>query len=403
MGGVGLTPSHRRTGGFGSIRAVPADRAVDIPRVAHAPRLIEWTGERCVPWAPDVQVVYEHLHRYLWAVDLVHGRRVLDLASGEGFGAALLAGSAEAVVGVDFDERTVQHSRLNYALPNLSFEVADARDLSRFEDGGFGAVIAFEMIEHVLEHERVLEEIRRILAPDGLLVMSTPDRRRYAVASGANPFHLRELDQVEFAQLLGSQFANVEMWGQRTVSGSALGRLDPGRRAAVGGSPSFFIERTRDEWRIAPGITPAFLVGVASNAELPSMLEGSALHDGGIELVRSAEAAAEERAMLQMQEEFAPELAELRERVVRDSHTISSLGEALKTEHRRRMQVEASVTWRLLERTRARVFAALGGETSKPVAALQFALRLIGRLLGEPARSSNTGGAVDQADPPSRR
>ena len=40
---------------------------MSLQRRAAAPRLIEWTGERCVPWAPDVQVVYEHFHRYIWA------------------------------------------------------------------------------------------------------------------------------------------------------------------------------------------------------------------------------------------------------------------------------------------------------------------------------------------------
>ena len=87
---------------------------MSLQRRAAAPRLIEWTGERCVPWAPDVQVVYEHFHRYMWAARVVKGRRVLDLGSGEGFGAAILAGSAEHVVGVDVDERTVEHSKLNY-------------------------------------------------------------------------------------------------------------------------------------------------------------------------------------------------------------------------------------------------------------------------------------------------
>ena len=133
-------------------------------RNADAPRLIEWTGERIVPWAPDAQVIYEHYHRYLWAQPLVAGRRVLDLGSGEGFGAALLADTATAVVGVDIDERTVEHSRANYAAPNLEFRVGSATDLSEFEDGSFGAVVAFEMIEHVAEHERVLAEIARVLA-----------------------------------------------------------------------------------------------------------------------------------------------------------------------------------------------------------------------------------------------
>ena len=109
---------------------------MSLRRRAGAPRLIEWTGERCVPWAPDVQVVYEHFHRYMWAARVVEGRRVLDLGSGEGFGAAILSGSAAHVVGVDVDERTVEHSQLNYGGSNLEFRLGTALDLSSF-DGCF--------------------------------------------------------------------------------------------------------------------------------------------------------------------------------------------------------------------------------------------------------------------------
>ncbi len=132
---------------------------MSLRRRAGAPRLIEWTGERCVPWAPDVQVVYEHFHRYMWAARVVAGRSVLDVGSGEGFGAAILAGSATHMVGLDVDERTVEHSRLNYGAANPEFQVGDALDLSGFEDGGFGAVVAFEIVEHVQDRELALDTL----------------------------------------------------------------------------------------------------------------------------------------------------------------------------------------------------------------------------------------------------
>src|SRR5205823_5939850 len=104
-----------------------------------APRLIEWTGERCVPWTREPAIVYEHFHRYLWAAAMLDGRTVLDAGSGEGFGAAILARRAAAVTGVDVDERAVEHAQANYAQPNLTFEVASALDLARFGDSSFGA------------------------------------------------------------------------------------------------------------------------------------------------------------------------------------------------------------------------------------------------------------------------
>ena len=193
---------------------------MNVQRVRDAPRLIEWTGERCVPWAPDPPVIYEHFHRYLFASRLVGGRDVLDLASGEGFGAALLAGAARSVVGIDIDERTVEHSRLNYAVDNLQFEVGDARDLSQFEAGSFGAVVAFELIEHMAEHDQLLGAIDRILAADGILIISSPNKEAYTDERDfQNPYHVRELALEELLALLKGRFTNVSAWAQRTIGG----------------------------------------------------------------------------------------------------------------------------------------------------------------------------------------
>ncbi len=162
---------------------------------------------------------------------LLGGRRVLDLGSGEGFGAAILAavGAAE-VVGVDIDGDSVEHARASYARAGLAYETGSALDLGRFEPGSFGAVIAFEMIEHVAEQERLLDEVARVLAPDGLLVVSTPDSERYSEAAGqVNEFHARELTLAEFSALLGSRFEHVALWGQRTIAGSLLPAVRPAR------------------------------------------------------------------------------------------------------------------------------------------------------------------------------
>jgi GT2 family glycosyltransferase/SAM-dependent methyltransferase len=310
---------------------------VSFRRRAGAPRLIEWTGERCVPWAPDVQVVYEHLHRYLWAARLVGGRRVLDLGSGEGFGAAILAESAAHVVGVDIDARTVEHSRLNYGTANLEFHAGSALDLSSFEAGSFGAVVAFEIIEHVRDQERVLAEVVRLLADDGILVISTPDRRLYSEASGQhNPFHERELGLEEFGELLEAHFPHVAIWGQRTITGSHISYLgaqpapeaakpameaakpameaaQPATEAAAdapldggvgdaGSVPSgpadFYVERSGEEWRMAGDPAALYCVAVASKLPIPKP-ENSTLADCDLGLVRLKErdaAAATQRA-----------------------------------------------------------------------------------------------------------
>ncbi len=426
------------------------DWAVSFRRRAAAPRLIEWTGERCVPWAPDVQVVYEHFHRYLWASDLVRGRRTLDLGSGEGFGAALLSESAERVVGIDVDELTVEHSRLNYAGPSLEFHVGTAVDLSRFDDGSFGAVVAFEIIEHVREQERVLGEIARVLDDDGLLVISTPDRRAYGEArTEPNPFHARELSFEEFLDLLGSHFPHMAAWGQRTITGSHLNPLGDQDATRAGATASeYFIERAGEEWRVADGPPALYCVALASKAPIAAVPGSSTLADCEIELVRAKErdtaAAIEQRVLLEeekrgVEEEKQEYVAALdRERVHHDrtlnEHESEQQQVQLELRKRLRLQdeeltrvertlaqtrhtahdlhlrseslegqvvaeqlagrrVAESVTWQAFQRLRGRLYRLLGGERSRRARLLGATLRFAGARLRGGARPTSGAGA----------
>lgn len=430
-----------------------------LERRAGAPRLIEWTGERCVPWAPDVQVVYEHMHRYLWASRLLAGRRVLDLGSGEGFGAGILSDTAREVVGVDVDERTVEHASLNWSSATVSFVQGSALDLSAFEPGSFDAVVAFEIIEHLQDQSRMLAEIDRVLTDDGLLVISTPDRRIYSEASGqSNPFHERELTAEEFSALLGETFANVGLWGQRTITGSHLGALT--RRAGPEASveSEFFIERAGEEWRIAGEPAALYLVAVASNASLPDAPASSTLGDCGLDLLRAEERKAAEAAQLLLAQRDQAEqrvgaalaetnaaVAEMERReadhsereVVRDAalkRRDSEIGERdeeigyqqhelmgvrtritqmeadlvdlhaqLEETRRFARRVEASVTWQTFQRLRGRVFRALGGEGSLAVRGLRVTLRAAGRLIGRSAAATSTGAAQTPSSPAGER
>ncbi|HWD63809.1 MAG TPA: glycosyltransferase [Solirubrobacteraceae bacterium] len=368
---------------------------MNVHRRPGAPRLIEWTGERCVPWAPDVQVVYEHLHRYMWAAQWVEGLRVLDLASGEGFGAAILADTAASVVGVDIDPLAVKHSRLNYGSAKLQFEVADARELADLADAEFGAVIAFEMVEHLEDHAKLMAEIKRVLRPQGLLIMSTPDRGSYAGARGeANPYHVRELDAREFERLLNGQFAHMRLWGQRTVAGSALHQIDPDG-AGSSSARTLFVERDGDDWRRADLQTPIYLVGMASDGALPATPEDSVLADVGLGIIEAererifkryaggdGDAGDQGERGTDLGRELARRDLDLLAARRHIEHLQQSLM-ALQQEYGRSIQVmrrvEESVTWNAFQRVRRRTFGLMGGEDSRRVQALQWTLRALAR------------------------
>lgn len=266
-------------------------------------RLIEWTGERCVPWTGDLQVVYEHYHRYLLARPLTSGRQVLDLASGEGYGSALLAVDAGRVVGLEIDPASVEHSRRTYQAPGLEFVEGSMLDLSAFSDGSFDVVTCFEALEHVVEHDELLAGVRRVLAPDGVFVTSTPDRLRYTEdLHQHNPHHLRELSRDEFVELLGGVFAHVKVWGQAVAVGSLVQEVD----ATSGPTQVLPLAQVGEDWALQDGYPPTYFIAAASDREIPPMPAQSVLVDVDLTLVRATA-----RELAERTAELAERTAEL--------------------------------------------------------------------------------------------
>src|SRR5262245_8114591 len=163
------------------------------------------TGERLTS-ALSGQTEMEHLHRYLLARQLCRGKDVIDVASGEGYGAALLAQVAASVTGIEIAADAVAHAGASYRPANLRFLRSAARAMG-VADTSADVVVSVETIEHLAEQDTFVVEMRRVLRPGGLLIVSTPDQDNYSPAdSPANPFHVVELAKEEFAQLLGRHF-----------------------------------------------------------------------------------------------------------------------------------------------------------------------------------------------------
>ncbi|MGH4025536.1 MAG: glycosyltransferase [Pseudonocardiaceae bacterium] len=260
---------------------------------APADRGIDWTGERCVPWTDDLQVIYEHYHRYALAARFVAGARVLDLGCGEGFGPALLAGAAREVVGVDVDRQTVEHAVAHYPRENLSFSVGSMIDPDLLPDAEpFDVITCFEALEHVEEQDVLIALVRRLLAPGGLFLTSTPDVTVYTHEHGnENPFHLRELSEPEFRELLGGAFGHVALLRQNVAVGSLITAEPPeqGRLLPYVGES---LRRSPDGgWQLAEELPHTYLLGIASDTPLPELAGLSALVDPELTLVRDAQRA----------------------------------------------------------------------------------------------------------------
>ena len=222
---------------------------------------MEFTGERYVPTETG-EIRHEHLHRYAWCAHLAQGKDVLDIACGEGYGAAMLAARARSLVGVDIDEATIRHARSVYQqVGNLRFERGDAANIP-LEDNSVDLVVSFETIEHHDRHREMLAEIRRVLRPDGLLVLSSPNRDVYSKLSGQhNEFHVKELDFSELDALLREQFNDIVYFGQRLAVGSSIFALE--RRLAGKVLDAFTDTGNEVAQRSASLLDPVYFVAVA--------------------------------------------------------------------------------------------------------------------------------------------
>lgn len=175
----------------------------------------EFMRERYVPGTWSKIAEYEHLPRYELARRFVHGKTVLDFGCGSGYGAALLAATAEKVVGLDIDASAIEWARSTHRYPNLDFYRCD--DLgAALSAESFDVVTCFEMIEHVdfATQRATIASIARLLREDGVLIISTPNPEVTSLY-GENPYHLREMSREEFKDLLSADFPHVHMLDQR--------------------------------------------------------------------------------------------------------------------------------------------------------------------------------------------
>ncbi len=183
---------------------------------------LPFTGERFTPECVR-EIWYEHWHRYAFAQMFARDKRVLDAACGEGYGSALLAGVAQSVLGIDISDSAIVHARSRYGQrTNLEFERDDVTAL-KLPAASIDLITSFETLEHLVAQDTLLAGFAQVLRPDGILLISSPDKATYSDASGFhNEFHVRELYRDELLALLGQYFPHVHLYGQKLLFQSAL-------------------------------------------------------------------------------------------------------------------------------------------------------------------------------------
>jgi 2-polyprenyl-3-methyl-5-hydroxy-6-metoxy-1,4-benzoquinol methylase len=245
--------------------------------------MLQNTGERFLPWNERVQDTYEHLHRYALAAEMATDKKVLDLASGEGYGSALLANKAAHVTGVEIDPASVHHASSRYPLTNLEFKVGSITQVPISGSGLFDVITCFEALEHITDQDDLFKEAKRLLAPGGIFLVSTPNKFAYTDQTNTrNPYHVKELYIDEFKELIARHFAYATFLGQRVLNASHVWSLDA-HEAAV--PKDFYIERAKEDFVFSDESkrVPLYVVAIVSDSPVTAARVPSRLVDLGDE------------------------------------------------------------------------------------------------------------------------
>lgn len=152
-----------------------------------------------------------HLARYQFALGYIpRDAKVLDVPCGTGYGVKLLASSGAKICGVDISKGAIQHAKEFFSVDGASFYAGNIENMKQLfpSDKYFNVVTSFEGIEHVQFPEAFLDEVNRLLKPDGMFIVSTPRKPH------GSPYHFHEYSRKEFEALLSSRFIIKKMFGQ---------------------------------------------------------------------------------------------------------------------------------------------------------------------------------------------
>jgi ubiquinone/menaquinone biosynthesis C-methylase UbiE len=220
---------------------------------------MKFTGERLIN-GMEGQIKLEHLHRYSLAFPFANEKIVLDIACGDGYGTALLADVAYKVEGVDLDSKTIEYASKKYLRQNINFTIGDILNIP-FEDNFFDLIICFETFEHLDEHDRLLNEVKRVLKDDGILIMSTPEKSVYSDARNySNKFHKKELYLNEYKDLLKNHFNYNQFLYQKFIVASLI--YEPTKNGIME------INGNYDSIAINKEFQPKYMVSISSKYKL---------------------------------------------------------------------------------------------------------------------------------------
>jgi len=233
---------------------------------------MEFTGERAIEGKTPANIWLDHIKRYYFTSQFAFDKTVLDIACGSGYGAYIISkvGKCKRVAGVDNSIETIDFVLNNYLTSNANFCVGDVKNVP-LKSNLFDVIISFETIEHLINYEQFLLELKRLLKKNGQLFISTPNKEVECAFYGSNyknslgEFHHQAFNSREFLSILRKHFQVCGIFGQRMVPTPAL--ISPFKRVLKKITPNLFDLGTgsADVRSLTYGFTPRYMLVVCRN------------------------------------------------------------------------------------------------------------------------------------------
>lgn len=165
---------------------------------------------------PHIKIAI-HGRFYRWAATQVRDKVVLDAGCGMGLGTAILAESANKVVGVDNDLDILDSARLAYEGSNIEFNLMDCQSMA-FEDGSFDVVVSNALLEYLHDVPAFIAEAHRVLRVGGMFICGTKNLELSLKNADGTPRyrnHLQEFDREGLRRLLEARFSDVQIFSEQ--------------------------------------------------------------------------------------------------------------------------------------------------------------------------------------------
>jgi len=156
-----------------------------------------------------------HLRAYEYAKEFVNDKNVLEIGCGSGYGSKFLSQFAKSITTVDIDKDSLEYAKKNNSNSNIEYINANILEGINKNDQSYDIAISFQVIEHIYSKDsgKFLNEIKRLLKPDGKIIITTPNRkfRLYPFQKPKNKYHKIEYTPKKLKKLLTNYFQDVKI------------------------------------------------------------------------------------------------------------------------------------------------------------------------------------------------